>query len=82
MDGTSVTMIYLLIETKMKFFLKQMEYKIPKNFFYSRGTVITEWTIDQLPFFILFGSIEYTHNSELHVTRPKRHVRFRASPFN
>lgn len=28
---------------------------------------------------LLFGSIEYTHNSELHVTPTKRHVRAGAS---
>lgn len=34
-------------------------------------------TIDQFP--LLFESIEYTTNSELHVTFWKRHVRSRAS---
>lgn len=37
---------------------------------------VTKSTIDQFP--LLFESIEYTTNSELHVTFPKRHVRSRA----
>jgi hypothetical protein len=55
-------------------------------FFFSRGRTrnpylfVTEETIDQFPFF--FGSIEYTHNSELHALPTKRHVRSRAYQFD
>jgi hypothetical protein len=59
-----------------------MEWLISRKKSFSRGTTsnsylsVTEPTMDQVP----FGSLEYTHNSELHVPPPKRHVRARGIP--
>lgn len=54
--------------------------KQKKEVFFSRGTtqnsylLIYFYRLDHRPIPFLFGSIEYTHNSELHITPPKRHI--------
>lgn len=62
---------WLILQKKTSLF-----YEVQIEFFF----LCYEIDHGSIPF--LFGSIEYTHNSELHVTPPKRHVRARASPLD
>lgn len=78
-------MTYLLFGClNIIFFLNDGEWLIPQTkevFFYEVQLEIKIYLLRNQPWInsLLFGSSEYTHNSELHVTPTKRHVRAGAS---
>lgn len=80
-----VTITYLLAYVNKKNFLRMVnsaKTKKKKSFLtrYNYKLIFRCYEIDHGSISPFFGSIEYTHNSELHIPPLKRHVRARASP--